>query len=280
MSKIYDEFKAFRDQFGMNQLDQNSTSQNGALFTMEYLICLLADDTATDAEKQAEIARLIDVYKALEVFPGVSVRYPGSTEFDSMDNTGAIASFSGIFDKGGYSQRSYDHGNETYSKDIDENNDKDKNAKYITLARIVSALQNWSPAAWWRYIKSGFGAKFFWNNNDPSKFCTSGWHGRSPGHVAYLKMTAGKLVGPIGFLSVLIGQFIGVFAEKGNADARKLPYVSWQFLKNRSFIWKLAYKLWCHILIKQYPNGMLDVYKIYYNNPDHPIKKYSKPFVP
>lgn len=266
MSQIYDDFKVFQDQYGLNQLDPNSTSQNGALFTMEYLITLLGDDTATPEEKQSEIARLIEVYKTLERFPGVSVRYPNDLEFDSMDNTGAIAAFSGIHDNGGYSQRSYEHGSTTRAQGIDQGQSADQNNKYYWIARLVNF---------------GFPPRFFWNNNNPTLFCFPGWHGRSPGHVAFLKMTAGKFVGPLGFLSVLVGQFIGCFANTGNTDARKLPYVAWQFLKNRSFIWKLFYKLWCYILIKQYgPEGMLAVYKIYYGNPNHPMRKYPKPYLP
>jgi hypothetical protein len=266
---LYDDFKKYRDQYGLNGLYTDGTNgestQNGALFTLEYLICLINDPNTSDSVKQAEITRLISTYESLETFPGISSRVPGGQEFDSMDNTGAIFTFSGLFDNGNYSKRSYIHGSTQRAESIDQGQGADLNNKYYVLAKLMSG---------WK------APRFFWNNNNPKQFCFFGWHGRSPGHIAYLKMTAGKWVGPLGQLSILVGQFLGCFADKGNADARKLPYINWQYLKKRNFIWKGFYKLWCQILIKQYPNGMQDVYRMYYGDPNHPMRTYPKTFEP
>jgi hypothetical protein len=279
----FEEAKQYRDKFGMNQLTHTNgvgdVSQNGALFTLEYLIWLINDEDIPEDVKRAEIERLREVYKSLETFPGVSSRVPGGDEFDSMDNTGAIAAFSGLFDQGGYSKRAWEHGDRTHSTAIDMVQDPERNTKFYTIARIVTVMHCLNPVAMFRWIKSGFTPKMFWNNNRPTEFCLFGWHGRSPGHMAFLKMSAGKFVGPFGLLSILVGQFLGCFTNKGNTDARKLPYCNWQFLKNRNFIWKLFYRLWCYILMKQYPNGMRDVYSIYYQDPEHFLRKYSKPYV-
>ena len=265
---LIDDFKKYRDPHGLNGLYTDGTighsTQNGALFTLEYLIILLGSDLP-DSVKQQEIHRLKQVYLMLERFPGVSIRFPGSNEFDSMDNTGAIATFSGLVDDGNFSKRSYEHGANTRAEGIDQSQDKDNSNKYYRLA-------------WW--VNLCRKPRFFWNNNTPSLFCFNGWHGRSPGHVAYLKMTAGKWVGPLGQFAILVSQFLGCFQKVGNTDARKLPYCNWQYLKGRNFLWKLAYKLWCFILMKQYKNGMIDVYKIYYGDPNHPIHSYSKPYQP
>lgn len=280
----FEEFQLYRDKYGMNQLTttngQGDVSQNGALFTLEYLIWLVNDADTSEDLKESEIERLKEVYKSLEVFPGVSVRHPDSTEFDSMDNTGAIAAFSGLFDDGRYSRLSYEHGDKTYANGSDMGQGAELNAKYYKIASIASVIHCLNPIAFYRWARSGFAPKMFWNNNTPNKFCLAGWHGRSPGHIAFLRMTANKFVGPLGFLSVLVGQFLGCFQELSNTDARKLPYANWQFLKKRSFVWKLFYKLWCYILMKQYPNGMKDVYSIYYLDQNHPIRKYSKPYEP
>lgn len=266
---LYDDFKKYRDQFGLNSLYTDGTTggvtQNGALFTLEYLICLLGDPNTPDSVKQAEILRLKQVYFLLEKFPGISSRIPNGDEFDSMDNTGAIAAFSGLFDDGNFSKRSYEWGANTRAEGIDQGQSADENNKWYRLA-------------WW--VNLCRAPRFFWNNNNPKLFCFPGWHGRSPGHVAFLKMTAGKWVGPFGQFSILVGQFLGCFKNTGDTDARKLPYCNWQYLKNRNFIWKAFYKLWCHILMKQYQNGMQDVYRIYYGDPNHPIHTYSKPFEP
>lgn len=284
MSKAYEDFLKYRDQYGLNGLYTNGTSgestQNGALFTLEYLICLIGDSDTPEDLKQAEIERLKAVYQSLETFPGVSSRLPNGEEFDSMDNTGAIAAFSGLFDNGRYSKLSYDHGDKTHATGIDMTQDPERNTKYYTTASVVSIIHCLNPVAMFRWIKSGFAPKMFWNNNHPDQFCLAGWHGRSPGHVAFLKMSAGKFVGPLGCLSILVGQFLGCFQDTGNTDARKLPYANWQFLKKRNILWNLAYKLWCKILMKQYPRGMIDVYSIYYGDANHPIRKYSKSYLP
>jgi hypothetical protein len=284
MSKL-EEFKQYRDKFGMNQLNTSDgvggITQNGALFTLEYLLCVMNCPDIPDSSKDEEVQRLREVYKSLEIFPGVSVRVPGSDEFDSMDNTGAIATFSGLFDNGRYSKLSYNHGNETHAVGVDMTQWPADSLKYYKMAGWISGLHSLSPMGLFRWIKSGFTPKMFWNNNTKNLFCLQGWHGRSPGHIAYLKMTAGKFVGPLGCLAVLIGQFIGCFKDPGDTDARKLPYCNWQFLKKRSFIWNLFYKLWCHVLIKQYgPEGIRAVYSVYYGDKDHPIRKYSRPYAP
>jgi hypothetical protein len=266
---LYDDFKKYRDQHGHTCLYTDGTSgqttQNGALFTLEYLICLLGDPNTPDSVKEAELIRLRQVYSALEKFPGISSRVPGDTEFDSMDNVGAIATFSGLFDHGCFSERSYTHGRDVVCDGIDMEQDSSDSKKYYWVANLFNLFR---------------GPKFFWNCNYPTKFCFNGWHGRSPGHIAFLKMTAGRWVGPLGQLSVLVGQFLGTFEDVSNTDARKLPYCNWQFLKHRNFIWKIFYKLWCKKLMKQYPNGMRDVYATYYRDPDHPLRAYSKPYEP
>ena len=271
---MFNQFLPYRDKYGMNQLTSTDgvgdSSQNGALFTLEYLIYLVNDLETPDSLKQAEIERLREVYKSLESFPGVSARKPGDKEYDSMDNTGAIATFSGLFDGGRFSKLSYEHGDKTHATGIDMTQDPERNTRLFKIACFSSIIHCLHPRAMIRWIRSGFAPKHFWNNNTPDLFCMSGWHGRSLGHVAYLKMTAGKFVGPVGCLSILVGQFLGCFKNVNDTDARKLPYCSWQYLKTKGFVWKCFYKLWCFILIKQYKNGMQDVYKIYYPK-NHPI---------
>lgn len=263
---LIDDFKKYRDEFGLNGLYsdgvQGLLTQNGALFTLEYLLCLINDPSIDEATKQSEIDRLKLVYNSLEKFPGITSRLPNGNEFDSIDNVGAIATFSGLFDNGNLSKRIYEHGANTRATGIDQGQAKEDNNKYYWLARLLSL---------------GSSPRFFWNNNNPNLFCFPGWHGRSPGHIAYLKMTAGLPVSLLEQFAILVGQFLGCFNNKNNSDARKLPYINWQFLKNRNMVWYCFYKLWCFILLKQYTDGMRDVYKIYYGDINHPIRTYSKP---
>jgi hypothetical protein len=282
--KIYYELQKYKDRNKFYQDKTNGTegetSQNSALFNLECLFLILSSEDVSEDIKRIEVNRMKPLYKSLEVYPGVSVRKPGDREFDSMDNTGAIATFSGLFDNGEYSKRSFDHGNNTYAVGIDMGQAVEKNVKFYNIARIGTALLYcWNPVNLYRFIKAGRAPKFFWNNNNPNLYCMNGWHGRSPSHVPYLRMTAGLYVGPFGQLAILVGLFIGCFMDKKESDARKLPYLQWQFLKKRNFFWKAAYKLWCKILMKQYPNGMRDVYSNYFSDPTHPLRTDSKPFI-
>lgn len=281
---IYDKLQKYKDANGFYQ-DKSEDgvgkqSQNSALFHLECLMLLVNDENTSDEVKEREVARSILLYKTLENFPGVSARNPGGEEFDSMDNTGAIATLSGLYDEGRFSKLSYDHGNTTHATGIDMTQAAEKNVKFYNIARIGTAILHcWNPVSLFRFIKSGFAPKFFWNNNTPSLYCMNGWHGRSPGHVAFLKLTGGKRVGPFGQLSMLVGLFIGCFMDKNNSDARKLPYLQWQYFRKRNFVWNALYKLWCKILMKQYPNGMRDVYSQYFGDPAHPLRTDSKPFI-
>lgn len=278
---LLEDFKKYRDVYGMNQLStdgsQGGVTQNGALFTFEYLIVLLEDETVPHEKKLEEIERLKGVYKSLEVTPGLSRRTPHSGEGDSMDNTGSNLNFSAMYDKRGFAKRMKAHGEQVVCTG------QLPGHKYFTLASFVTAF--WllpRPWLWGGFIKNKFRPKFYWNNTQPELFAVWGWFGRSPGFMAGLDLAAKGWTTPFRFLSMLIGQFIGVlFSDKGDTDAKKLPYVQWYFLtkhtgKGQRWFWKLAYKLWVKLLLRTYPNGMRDVYSIYYQDPNHPIRKYSK----
>ena len=106
MNNLFDDFLLYRDSQGLNQNATDGkvgiTSQNGTLFTTQYLICLLASSDITPEQKQAEINRISDVFFDLQTESGLSIRFKGSTEFDSMDNTCALLTFSNLYDQGVY----------------------------------------------------------------------------------------------------------------------------------------------------------------------------------
>jgi hypothetical protein len=262
---ILDDFKVFRDRLGLNQLQPNETSQNGTLFTVEYLICLMGSGLVSQEEINEEAQRVRKAFfPQLERYHGLSVRFPESGEYESMDNTCALVTFSALFDNGEYSERMCSRGEQRVIAP-DEAQDKENNTKFFKWAKIASL---------------GLNPKWVFNNQNPMLFCLQGWFGRSPAMVGLIKMTAGRWVNPFLWISVMVGQFLGCFQPVQDTDARKLSYVNWQYLKTRSWIWRLAYKAWCWKLMKDYPEGMKSVYEIYYGNPSHPIRKYSVPFVP
>ena len=265
---LYQDFQKYIDKEGLTCLDTDGvkgyTSQNGVLFTMQYLFCLLASDE-DHSIKLDEIDRIGKVFNSLEFKPGLTVRFSGSPEFDSMDNTCAWLTFSALFDEGKFADRMYQHGQNIRAVGVDETQDADKNAKYYPYAK------------WFNILTFGK-VKNFWNSQNPDKFCFQGWFGRSPAMLGLLRMTSGRWCNPFLWLSVLVGQFAGAWNDVSDCDARTLSYINWQYLKTRSIFWRLAYKLWCNILLRYYPKGMNDVYNRYYLDKNHPIIKYSKPF--
>lgn len=269
MSRIYDDFKKYRDKFGMNGLSTDGTNgsvtQNGALFTLEYLLVLkaYADHPEIKPEYEAEVERLKDVFASLEVRPGVTCRSPGSTEFDSMDNGAANHAFSRLYDGGKLAERKVQYGETTRATFLDTKQDPARAFKFYPIAWILSGFKP---------------PRFFWNIEEPTYFCLPGWHGRSPGHMAQMRLCAGRKIGLFGHAAIWVGQFLGCFKHTGDTDARKLPYVDWQVLKEINWFWRTSYRLWCWILMKQYKRGMQDVYEIYYGK-NHPMAVYSPPYL-
>jgi hypothetical protein len=274
--EVYNAFLPFRDRFGLNQLDPDSTSDNGVLFTVEYLLCLESYADPNSAEHQKilleEYTRIRDVFTSCERRPGFLVRHPEHHGYDSMDNHTAALAFSLLAKEKGiiwdFPHRMWSVWNrkQVECTGIDLTDDSERNKKYYTLAKIL-----------------GLGAaRNYWNSDYPDKYCFFSWFGRSPGFMSLLNYSAIGKFGFLGRFSILVGQFWGnIMEETSDLDNRKLPYVMWQPLKNRNFIWKLFYKLWLKTLFKDYGEGGMNVvYDRYYRNPSHPIKKYSKPFVP
>jgi hypothetical protein len=264
--EILKDFEKYKDVYGFNNTNLGpNPSQNGQLFTMEYLMCLMTSDQKPDHDTiTSEILRLKSVYAYLERVKGTALRHPGSDEGNSMDNMVAHLVFDKMFSDGEFCKRFREHGKNTPFYGIDWEQGAYRNAMLFPLAW---ALNGFKPP------------KNFWHNTKEGWFCVWGWYGRSPGFIALTKWMAGEKVGFFGKLSILVGQFIGVFSKKTNSDARKLPYVLWYWLKDQGKLWKLSYRLWCWILLKQYgKEGIKKVYAGYYS-PDHPIVKYSKPVI-
>jgi hypothetical protein len=258
MSKIYNDFLPYRDSFGLNQVLPNSTTQNGTLFTVEYLICLLDNEAP---ELKTEINRIQKVFLTCEPTFGLSVRYPGSTEYDSMDNSAALLVFSSMFGERTFATRMYFGGVNPACTGIDLTQDPERNKKFYWLAYLMSLGR----------------PKFYWNNQHHDKFCFFGWYGRSPGFMGLLDICAGRDTSYFKLLCLFIGQFLCLFESKDSTSDRKLSYIVWCMLsKRRNRVWLLGYKLWLYVLNKQYPRGMKDVYAKYYQNDSHPIVTYTK----
>ena len=272
MNNIIEEFKLYQDKWGLSQIRSKDgigeTTQNGSLFTIQYVICLfnsfIKDPNSFNlSDLKKEFERINSVIKSLEVKPGLSVRYPNDKEYDSMDNNSALLVYSSLFDNGRYANDMRNHGKNIICVGYDEIQDLNINKKFYKIAKVF-----------------GLGSiKNYWNNNTPNLFCFFGWYGRSPGFMGLIDICATGHTTLFRHISLLIGQFLGSNSDPQNTDARTMSYLIWQVLKDKSKFHNWLYKIWLKKLIIHYPNGLKDVYNIYYNrngdNPNHPIVKYT-----
>jgi len=276
IEQVINDFKPYVDKYGLSQIRTENgigcTTQNGTLFTVQYLICLLNKfDNKPDSSikfwdeclRWDECFRIYKVLLSCQSDEGLTIRYPYDTEFDSMDNVSAILVFSYLFDSSGIASKIRNHGLNVICTGYDENQGAELNKKFYPLAKIL-----------------GLGkVKNYWNNNNPYKFCFFSWFGRSPGFMGLIDICATGKTTWFRHLALLIGQFLGSGSDPQNTDARTMAYLIWQVLKHRNWFHGWLYNIWLKKLIKYYPNGMKDVYNIYYNrfgdNPDHPIVKHT-----
>lgn len=278
MSQIFDDFKKYRDQYGLNQLrsdgEKGYTEDNGALFTMEYLLCLLSNLYDAEGkivpeifkEVQDEIQRVRGVFTSLEEIFGFSVRNPGNPSTDSMDNVGALLAFSALWGDHAFAIRRRNIG---LNIECDGVKEDDRSKKWSKWAKLWSTLQ----------FASFFKEKNYWTSATPHIFDFDGWHGRSPGMMGWLDICATGHTSWFRALGLWVGQVMSIFAKPGDTDAWKLSAVIWYSLRHRGWTWKVGYAIWAHYLLKKYPEGMRGVYTAYYQDPNHPIRMYSKAYI-
>lgn len=257
---MVEEFKKYIDKYGLTQGNVGGdgvvhTSQNGTLFTMQYVICL-AENNAEGFED--EIKRIKKVYSDCEPEYGLSCRHPDSREIDSMDNTVALLAFSAVYDGGKFAKRVYDRG-QMRVRGLDLHDQPEKTQKMYKWARLLNF---------------GCDPKGVWNVANPDQFNIRAWWGRSPAMLGLIRMTSGKFCNPFLWLSVLVGQFVGVFKHPEDSDSRTLPYVVWHYLKTRGCFWRLAYKLWYYLAFTRYKYSLKQVYTNYFGS-SYELVKYT-----
>lgn len=124
-----------------------------------------------------------------------------------------------------------------------------------------------------------YGLKNFgsFNTEQPGKWTTRSFLWRQPQLIAAAIAAAGKAKFyhlPLFFITALVILFSGIGVEKGNTDARRLPWLLIQTVAPVSFLCELASRFWYKRLYKVYGvGGMREVAKIYYHD-NHPFQRY------
>lgn len=256
--KIISDFEPYKDEFGfvgLNGTNPSDTSDNGALFTLEYLLLLSKEELIL------ELPQISQAYNSLLIRTDnglVTRRFPGCERTDSMDNATAIILYDVLYASGTISKKIYSHGELTRARDIDSFQDLERSKKYYPLARALNLFRE---------------PRRFYNVR-PYSWSIQSWWGRSPGFMALLEIAATGKTSVWGNFALLVGQFMPLLSDRDGTSPIKLAYATWQFLKDRNLLWGLAYGIWQKMLKRRYPGGIADVYKIYFGKM-HPLSRYA-----
>ena len=143
-SACLDAFKEYRDQYGLNQVrkgtDPEATSENGVLFTVEYLMCLEANIKSMEdyAEYLVETRRVVPVFNSCDWLPGLMRRYPGCLfNPDSMDNHVARLAFDMKHNDGQFAMAMINHDKNQRCDGAEPGSEK-----WLTLAKILGLLRH------------------------------------------------------------------------------------------------------------------------------------------
>lgn len=265
MSKIIEDFKKYRDVYGLNH-SHTHPGQNGTLFTLEYLINIHLN---YQLENDVNTVELLDEYDRIDMAlnfcvtkDGLLARYPNGIEFNSMDNYTAMLVYDYIRNGGDpsrnwtFSKKLKNHGETVICTGVDNTQGSDMNKKFYPIAKLL-----------------GLGkAKNYFNHVKPEEFCFFSWFGRSPGFMGLIDICATGNTTFFRKLCLFIGQLVPIFEPKSQ-DGWKLTFLTWQVLGNRNLLWETAYDIWKHFLYRNYKEGMKTVYEQYYGV-DHPQAKY------
>lgn len=244
---LRDEIKSYTDSNGyINPYPVAPTAgrscDNACMFSSEYYIMLekLKQDNHMDAD---EWEILID---KSSIMPGLTVRYPGSTDLDAPDNIYGILAASKVLNKPqvAASILAYGVSNFGFFNTSNPGHIKNKDGSW-----------NW-PAFQWRQPQQIFAAACASNTYKWWKF----WY--------Y----------PVELVTALIIATSCYNTPNFDTDARRLSWLLVQTVKDSSWLCSLASKIWYKRLYKDYGSaGMAAVAGIYYQPQgpgNNPFSKY------
>lgn len=262
---IITHFLPYRDVHGLSTVEPGRVSENGVLFSVEYLMCLSNNIKSLDdyVEYHMEARRLVSVFAECDFLPGIMRRSPGSLfNYDSMDNHVARLSFDLMNNDGRFARAMRQHGLEVRCDGPDTTQYERDNKKFYTLARV---------------LRLGRKPNNFWNNMHPNLFCFFSWFGRSPGFMGLLDLAATGATSPFRASLLWLGTVMQpLFSKPEDMDVWKLGSVVWWAMRGRGKLWRLGEWIWRKLMQKKLPGGMKEAYRKYYRNDEHPIVRYTE----
>lgn len=268
MSNIYEDYKVYKDKFGLNQNvtdngDEYGVSGNGLLYTTGYILALV-DNNALNRD---EVIRLLNVYQSCQV-PGESGLYHRTPtkvkDYNSLDDIFGVLLASKYLDDGLMAKFIYSRG-QMIVNEVDESEGLDHpvvklSNKVFPLLKLLTLNK----------------VKWNYNNVNPTKFRMNTWLGRRFDVVAVIQMAANK---PVNFFYwiywAITMLMIYTQDRKSNHNAFILRYTAARAVEGYGFMTNLVIKLFKKRFIKIW-NSLGEVKAAYYNNPEHPDSIYLK----
>jgi hypothetical protein len=256
---IKDDFKVYTDQYGLVQPSPGETSGNGLLYTAEYILALAAHGALDDAEKQ----RLMAVYRACQVLPGLMRRSPAGAPFcgdqegpDDYVGVGAAANLIGT----------------SLAQDVVKYGQSQGADRWSSITED-EGNQTWSKVLYWtlRVLSLGSPVRWVWNNNDPRGFSEASWLGRQQNLVCHLQVAAGEnppLWRKFWWCLTILSS---MFSDPTDQDSWILSWLCVRTMGDRFWLCKWVGKLWTWKFKKAWPHGAGQLLGSYFNNEQHPL---------
>jgi len=115
----------------------------------------------------------------------------------------------------------------------------------------------------------GFRHDWSWNTEEPGEWTWRSWLARILGFVPLLRHCARLPVGSMGQITLALAFLVNMFEPKEETSGKCLLWLRAQALTGHYPIVDLAIKIWKLRMIRMYPGGLQDVYRIYFK--DHPF---------
>lgn len=128
----------------------------------------------------------------------------------------------------------------------------------------------------WAYGKRAeFPIQYYYPTTGQKHFDIHAWLGRSPSFVAHVDWGAGET--PSWFHRLAWAVAVAFSGSMHSQDEWVLSWCLIQVAGNKSWLERLATRIYYRRLYKNFPRGLKDVFAIYFKDPEHPLSKWWKP---
>lgn len=251
--------------------DPQGESQNGILYTAEYLLNKYGN-SLSEPKSFELVVRVLELVRG--VSPGITHRKPGDQEYQSQDNIIAHLYLESLLikasgDKTICSPKSAPY-LATELKFLDDNSHRFKRIKYVDTSYWEAAKVKQNK---WGYIVAKLTGteQLCVNPHDPQGFCFFSWYGRNPATLALIDLVAQGETTLFRKLALLVS--LQIFENKyEETDSKKLGFLCWHIIANTVGIrglYKLGFNLWQKRVLKLYPYGLKQIYEVFYRDHNH-----------